>query len=169
MASNLLKYYQSKAAMTITLASLADDSTNLLTGRTGTEVDNTTNLYADYHVAGQITTGTSPTAGKTIEIWAFANLDGLTHTLYPDTLTGADAGATLTSANVKGGFVKRLKQITVDSTTARAYPFGPISIDALFNGVPPYWNIFVINGSGVALNATAGNHVINYWGLGYKI
>ena len=57
--------YNADAALTFTLASLAS-SASLVAGRESTAVDNGTTLAVDYLVSGKITTGTSPTANKTI-------------------------------------------------------------------------------------------------------
>lgn len=161
MASNLLDRYGDVASLTISLASLANDSTNLLAGQQSTVISNLTDLWPDYKVRGFITTGTSPTAGNTIEIWAFASVnDAPNTTTYPDVFGASDAARTLTSNNVKQIALRHVATITVDSTSNRTYWFAPVSIARLFNGVPPHWGIMVINGSGVALNGTGSNHGI---------
>lgn len=149
--------YGASAALTLTLNSLANDSTNLLAGRGSTVVDNTSDLGVDVLVSGVIKTGTSPTAGNNIEVWAWSILDDTP--TYPDTITGSDANITLTSLNVKtAGAFKLGTLITVDSTSNRTYPF-IFSLAALFGGTAPKkWGIWVVNGSGVALNS-AGNTV----------
>lgn len=154
--------YASSAAYTIGLGSLASDTT-LLAGRESTAVSNTANKYMDYLVAGKIRAGTSPTAGNTIEVWAYGSLDDTP--TYPDVLDGTDSAETLTSANVKANMIKLVASITVDSTTDRDYFFGPVSLAALFGAVPKNHGLFVTNGSGAALNATAGNHVLSHTGI----
>ncbi|NBW19056.1 MAG: hypothetical protein EBR82_64880 [Caulobacteraceae bacterium] len=62
-------YYVSPSDATITLASLASD-TNLLAGRESNAIDNSSNLYLDYLISGKVTTGTSPTTARSIEVWA---------------------------------------------------------------------------------------------------
>ncbi len=60
---------------TITLANLATD-VNLLAGRAGTAIDQKdTDDAIDALVGGLVTTGTSPTASKQIEVWAYASPD----------------------------------------------------------------------------------------------
>lgn len=150
-------------ALTITLASLADDNTNMLAGRASTAVDNTTNLDLDHLVSGKITLGTSPTAARTVEVWAYAYHKIASGTpTYPDSITGTDAAKTMTSMNVKYGALALVAQLLTDATTGRVLYFKPTSIALLFGSLPPYWGIFVVQGSGVALDATGGNHEIVY-------
>lgn len=170
MPSNLLDRYGDILSLTISLASLANDSTNLLAGQQSSVISNLTDLWPDYKVKGFITTGTSPTAGNTIEIWAFSSMNDAPNSVtYPDVFGASDAARTLTSANVKLSGMKHMHTITVDSTSNRTYPVPPISVARLFNGVPPHWGVFVINGSGAALNSTSGNHALYYGGEGGQI
>lgn len=152
----------SSAALTLTLASLASDST-LLTGRASTAVDNTTNQDLDHLVSGIVTTGTTPTANTSIEIWAWASYKTAAGVpSYPDSITGADAGKTITASGVKQAMLRQVASIAVDNTSNRTYPFAPVSIANLFGGMPKFWGLFVVHSTGVALNATAANHDIQY-------
>lgn len=170
MATNIQARYGSFSSLTITLASLANDSTNLLAGRQSTVVANGSNLWIDYLITGKITCGTSPTAGNTIEIWAFGSYDDAPNSvLYPDVLGASDAAVTFTSNNVKQVAVRPLSFITVDSATDRSYYFGPVSLATCFGFVPIHWGVVVINGSGVALNSSAGNHYINFVPVGSQL
>ena len=76
MATVLTTTYDSTAntnALTCTIASLAT-STSLLAGRNTSIIDTTSANYVDITVFGQITTGTTPTTGKTIALYAYAPL-----------------------------------------------------------------------------------------------
>lgn len=153
-------------ALTIGLATgpLASD-TNLLAGRASTVVDNSSIGDLDHLVSGVITTGTTPTANTTIELWVYAHHLIVSSTpSYPDGITGSDANKSMTSANVKAAALVRAPvTLVVDGTSNRSYYFAPFSIAALFGGtMPPYWGLFVVHNTGAALNATAGNHVIAY-------
>jgi hypothetical protein len=156
--ASILNFYPAASDITITLASLATDA-NLLVGRQSTAVDNTTNLYTDYLVSGKITTGTTPTVSKTIEVWAVGSWDG---TNWPDVITGAgDAGKTFTTADIKSSVTRLLGVMAVTATSNVAYHFGPVSVAGIFGGsLPPKFAIFVTHNTAVALNATAGNHQI---------
>ncbi len=165
MAADIKTKYPatSSVALTLAIASLASD-TNLLAGRAGTAVDNTTNLDLDHLVSGLITTGTTPTVSTTIEIWVYSYRSIASGTpTYPDGITGTDANKTMTSANVKASALVRAATIVVDATSNRGYEFAPFSISALFGGsMPPFWGLFVVHNTAAALHATAGNHVIHY-------
>jgi hypothetical protein len=152
----------SSVALALTLAGLASDTT-LLAGRASAAVDNTANADLDHLVSGVIATGTSPTANTSIEIWAYASYKTAAGApTYPDGFTGADAAKTMTAAGVKIGALRLVATITVDATSNRAYPFAPVSIASLFGAMPKFWGLFVVHNTGVALNATAGNHDLQY-------
>lgn len=143
----------STVALTHNLASLASD-TNLLAGRASTAVDNTANQDVDHQVSGVIKTGTTPTVSTTIELWvyAFRSLAAGTPT-YPDSITGADANKTMTSANVKYAGMKLAASITVDATSNRDYDIALFSVAWLFGYMPQFWGIFAVHNTGAALNA----------------
>ena len=161
MASQKLVYAAS-ADLTITLASLATDA-NLLTGRESTVVDNSSNLYLDYLISDKITTGTSPTTAKCIEVWAYAAQNDTP--LYPDVFDGTDSAETITNIEIKQVALRLVAVMTTTSTSNIAYYFPPTSIAQLFGQVPKKWGIFVTHNTGVNLNATGGNHVISAVGI----
>jgi hypothetical protein len=149
--------YGSAFDLTITLVSLASD-TNLLAGRESAAIDNTSDKMLDYLISGKITTGTSPTAARSIQIWAVASFDG---TSWPDVFDGTNSDETISLANVKNSSVCRLvDELSTTATTDEDYYFAGVSIARLFGSVPPKFVLFVTHNTGVALNATAGNHVI---------
>ena len=149
--------YPAASDLTITLASLASD-TNLLTGRESAVIDNTANLYLDILISGKITAGTSPTAARSIEVWAVGSWDG---TNWPDVFDGTESAETITSADIKASVTRYLAAMATANPSDRAYHFGPVSLAAAFGGVlPPKIVLFVTHSTAVALNATAGNHQI---------
>jgi hypothetical protein len=158
LTTNLMNYVAS-SAVTITLASLATSST-WLAGRESTAIDNSTNKYLDYLLAGNVTVGTTPTASTEIRVYVVAMVDD---TVWPDVFDGTDSVETVTSAGVGSGFLKLAAVMLCDATTSdRAYPFGPISVASLFGGVcPRKFVVFVTHNTGVNLNATGGNHYVN--------
>lgn len=152
----------SSVAITCAIASLASD-TNLLAGRAGTAIANSTDLDLDHLVSGVVTTGTSPTAGTRIEVWAYADYKRVSGTpTYPDSITGTDAAKTMTSDNVKQSALRLVATIVVDSTSDRPYAFAPVSIVALFGQVPANWGLFIVHNTAVTLNSTGGNHELHY-------
>jgi len=154
MADLNVKYGTTNQAITVTLASLANTAF-----RESTAISNTTNLFLDVLVGGLITTGTSPTVSTNIVIYTYGSVDG--GTLYSGNASGTDAAYTGPSAQLK-----KLGVITVDATSDKGYEFGPFSIAQAFGGVVPAdWGLVFKNETGVALNATGGNHDINYQGV----
>jgi len=154
--------YASSAALTITLASLATSAT-LVAGRESTAVDNTTNLYLDYMLAGKITTGTSPTTAKEIRVYVYALVEDAT---YPDVFDGTDSDETVTSTGIRDAALRLAAVIPTTADSDRTYWFGPVSVAALFGGVlPKKWGVFVTHSTGVNLNSTGGNHAIYQTGV----
>jgi hypothetical protein len=142
--------------VTIALASLASNS-GLTTGVESDAVDNTTNLYLDYLIAGKITTGTSPTAGV-IEVHVVGISDDTT---WPDVFDGTGSAETVTSSDIKNSICKPVAVMTTDATSNRAYPFGPVSVANLFGStLPSKFVVFVTHSTVAALNATGANHAI---------
>jgi hypothetical protein len=149
--------YGTASDVTITLASLASD-TNLLTGRESDVIDNTSLLVLDYLVSGKIAAGTSPTAARSIEVWAVGSWDG---TNWPDVFDGTESAETITSADIKASVCRFLAAMATANTTDRVYHFGPVSLASAFGGtLPPKVVLFITHSTGVALNSTSGNHQI---------
>lgn len=148
--------YGTASDVTITLASLASD-TSLLTGRESTAVDNTSSLVLDYLISGKITTGTGPTTGRSIEVWAVGSWDG---TNWPEVFDGTDSAET-TTAEMKPSICRFIAAIATTATADRAYHFGPVSLASAFGGtLPPKFVFFVTHSTGSNLNGTAGNQQI---------
>jgi hypothetical protein len=149
--------YVASSAVTITLAALPASST-LLAGRESTLIDNSANGYQDYILGGQIMTGTSPTAG-TIEIDVVVMSDDAT---WPDVFDGTDSAETVSLAEIKQSICIPAKSISTTTASNQAYPFGGVSVAALFGGTCPRKFIcFVTHNTGVNLHATGGNHFIS--------
>jgi len=150
--------YGAAADVTLTAASLAT-STPKTAGQESTLVDNTTDLYDDFLVSGKITTGTSPTTAKTIELWCIPSWDGTT---WPDVFDGTDSAETITNAEVKVGLLRALVwSVGTNATSNVTYHFAGVSIAAMFGGVvPPKFSFFLTHDTAVNLNSTAGNHQV---------
>lgn len=145
------------------IASLAS-STTKVAGYETDAISNAADLYDDVLISGKITTGTTPTVSRTIDVWAWGQLSDVP--AYHDVLDGTGSAETFTSENVRNAALELLAQIVVDATSDRAYFFGPRSLARLFGAVPKRWGLFVTHDTVATLNATAGNH--EFHGMGIK-
>jgi len=162
MSTTAKPLYGTATAMTITLASLGSSG---VSGRQSTTIDNTSDLADDSHVFVKATTGTSPTGGNAISIYAFGSTDG---TLYSGGLGASDATVSPSPTPINGG-LQLLATFTVVSASNTAYSGGPYSIANAFGGtMPRKWGIFIVQNTGAALNATAGNHSVVYTPVQYQ-
>ncbi len=156
-AGDIKLAYNAPTTVTMTLASLASSSTRLV-GRESQAISNSSTLAFDTLVAGKVTTGTSPTADRRIEVWLYGSVDG---SVYPDTLTGTDSARTITTANIKRSGLKLAAVMLTDSTSNRQYSWGPLSVAELFGGIlPVQWGVFITHDTGVNLHATGSNHYV---------
>lgn len=160
MPSNVLEKYGSKQTLTAAVASLASD-TNLLAGIESSVIDNTTDGYWDIIISGKVTTGTSPTSARQIEVWAVA-WDGAN---YPDCFDGTSSSETITSSDIKNSICKYIATMSTNNTSDRTYHFTGVSLRGAFgNCLPSKVVLFIVHNTGVALNATAANHEFSYYG-----
>lgn len=144
--------------LTITLASLASD-TNLLAGRESTAVVSSSQANVeDFLLSGRVTTGTTPTVDKFIEIWAYAQIDDTP--TYPDVLDGTDSNETITSSAIKNASLRFITAILTDATSDQGYDWGPVSVRDLFGELPERFGVFIVHDTAVNLNSTAGNHFV---------
>lgn len=155
--ANVKIAYGASSDLTITLASLASST---LAGREGSEVINTSNLYLDLLEAGVVTVGTGPSANTTINITAVGKRND---TDWPDVFDGTDSAETVTNQQIYDQICKPVATIQVVLTTSDVgYAIGPNSVAAAFGGMlPKSWVPFVSQNTGVALNATGGNHKLS--------
>jgi hypothetical protein len=148
-------FYPSIITPTITVAGLAHDA-SLLIGQQSTAI---TSDVLDYSVRGKIRTGTGPTTGRAIELWAVASWDG--GTTWPNAFGASNAGRTISSAENKNQICRLVASIATVATSDQDYPFSCESLAAIFAGkLPKSWVLWLVHSTGVPLNATAGNHSI---------
>ena len=153
--------YGGAADLTITLASLASD-TNLVAGRASTAISNITDDCIDAIVQGFTTTVSNPTASRQIEVWAYGSVDGST---YSGGATGSDANLTPQEKTL----MKLLTIIPTASTANQQYNWGPFSIAQAFGGtMPRNWGIYVVQNTGVNLNASTSLHKVTYNPVKYE-
>lgn len=161
MPNSILKKYGSKTTITAAVASLVSD-TNLLAGIESSIIDNSTDGFDDILISGKITTGTSPTASRQIEVWAVA-WDGAN---WPDVFDGTTSAETITSADIKNAICKPVAILATNNTSDRTYHYSGVSARAVFGGeLPSKFVLFIVHNTGVNLNSTAGNHEFSYVGV----
>lgn len=152
------------ASQAITLL-LAPSGTGLANGgaRESTAIDNTTNKYLDamVYLAVKLATG-SPAGEKVIKVYFAASEDG---TNYTYNATGSDGALTMVSpANLLGPFI-------IQAPNSGAVVWKAVfPVAQFFGGVlPPKWSIVLVNNTGLALDATEGNHTKEYRGVYYTV
>ena len=161
MASDILTKYSAQETITAAVASLASD-TNLLAGLESSIIDNSSTGYDDRLLSGKITTGTSPTASRQIEVWAI----GWDGSGWPDVFDGTTSNETITSSDIKNAICKPIAIMSTNSTSDRTYWFTGVSLRQAFGGtMPEKCVLFIVHNTGAALNATAGNHAFYATGV----
>lgn len=152
--------YATPVALTWTPASLASGSYD-----GSASVTNTSNKYVDAMIGGFITTGTSPTVNKIIEIYAYASWDG--GTTFTAGMSGSDGGTPGTNEESQ---LILLTAIPTDATSDHKYEWGPVSIASAFGGtMPEDWGLVVYHDTAVNLNSTAGNQEAKYTGIKFDV
>lgn len=148
--------YRASSTVTNAIESLATSST-WVAGYESATIDNTSNLDLDILLSGITTVGTTPTANTVIEHWVVPIIDSDGST-WPDVFDGTTSAETVTSREILLSCGKLAASIDVPSTTSNiSYPWGAVSVRALFGSVPPKFVVFTTHNTGVNLNATAGN------------
>lgn len=140
-------YGTSNQAITCTITSLANNGQ-----RGSASIDNTTNLFLDALVHVKVKSNASGTGSTgSVNVYAYGTADG--GTTYSDSVTGTDAGQTLTSP-------PNLRLIGVINVVANAttYNGGPFSVAQAFGGIlPDHWGIVIENKTSATLDASVGS------------
>lgn len=146
--SNLIRAeHGTPTALTITLASLATSTSGV--GRQSNLVDNT-DLAQFIRIYFKVTTGTSPTANKSIQFYLITADAPSAPTIITDGAGTSDAGITIVTA-------KLVNVVQTTSTSNQAY-----QDSFLIRNPGRAFAIAVVHDTGANLHATAGNHVIEY-------
>lgn len=153
MANEILSKFGSTTAITISLGGLASGS-----ARQGTIVDNTSNKFPRVKVAASIKLGTSPTANTLISLYLISDDNG-SGPIRTDGAGASDAAITLRNAQAFGTL-----------TTGGSPSTGDVLADVFTIDEPgAKWTVAVLNGDTVSLDATNGNHVIEFYGVNPEI
>lgn len=146
MANEIKRKFGTPTQLTITLASLASSTSGV--GRQSTMVDNSSTRFERLHIQGKITTGTSPTASRTISIYLIRS-DATRRT---DGAGASDAALTVITADL-------VYAVATTNVSDTAYQFAFV-----IEAPGPEWGLAVVHDTAVNLNSTAGNHFLYYTG-----
>lgn len=147
--------------MTHSLASMATSSTRLVGWETASLDITSLGPVVDVLFNIRITTGTSPTTARQIEVWPIAQNADAT---WPGVFDGTSSAETIASAELKNALCRiPLAIFGTNATSDVSYEATGVSLAQCFGGVlPKAVVLFVTHDTGVNLNSTAGNHVIGY-------
>lgn len=150
--------YAATGTYAITVTSLASD-TNLLAGRQGDSLTNTSNKYLDEIFTAQVRSGASMTANRAIEFHIVGAFNDSTS--YPTPFATTDAAITIGFADQKYSMVAPIAIIGTTQTAASVqYWVRPTGIRQLFaDGLPVAHAPFITQSTGQNLNATATTHI----------
>ena len=163
MATEKISYLTAVELTYTSLGSLAA-SAGLTGGAESSAVDNSSNLYMDYLLAGNFKTAATNGLIGYIEVWVIGQLED---TLWPDVFDGTDSAETVTNRDTLIGFGKQAGVIYAPNATAsQIYAFGPVSVAQLFGGIcPRKFVVFVTHsvqtGANTWVAAAAGPPQIN--------
>lgn len=149
MANEIKALLGNNTALTITIASLNTVLVGSVQGQQSSTVSNTSDLFQKIHIYAQVTTGTSPTADKSIKMYQMTS-DGAGY--YTDGGGGKDSVLTVVNANL-------IAAVATDATSDKAY-----TLEATINNPGAEWGVVVVQDTGKALNTTGGNHFVRYTG-----
>jgi hypothetical protein len=148
MPTPITSKFGTSTAMTITLASLASSTTGV--GRQATMVDNSSDLGQMIRVYFKVTTGTSPTANRTIQFYLITADLTSSPNIITDGAGASDAGLTVVAAPL-------LYTIPTTSTSNQTYQGS-----FLIRNPGVSWGIAVVHDTAVNLNSTGSNHALRY-------
>lgn len=164
--ANIKVAYAATTTPTLTLASLAASST-LLAGRESTAISNASNLYLDYHIAGNFKTAASNHQVGKIQVALVGARDDTP--TWPDVFDGTDSTETVSQAEIYNSVCKLAAVMATIASASITYSFGPSSVAARFGGfLPVQFVIFVSHSSETSTNAwsaTEGDHAVRLTGL----
>lgn len=149
MANEIQSKYSAPAALTISVASLADSSEGV--GRQCTLVTDSGAGYARIHLNIKLKLGTSPTGNRYIYVYAIRG-DGTRRT---DGAGASDAALTVLSAECLGAMPNKASPATGDV----------LQKDFILENPGLEWGIVIVNNTGVPLDSTAGNHECYWYGV----
>jgi hypothetical protein len=161
--ANVKTAYAASVEVTITLASLAASST-LLAGQESTFIDNRTNLFLNYTMAGHYKAGAANAqVGAINTAIVGCEGDGAGTPVWQNVFDGTDSTETVSLQSVYDQICKVGSSITTTATNDLVWPFN-FSVAGLFGGdCPLAFVVFVSHNAETSTNvwsATEGDHSI---------
>lgn len=155
MATEIKDKFATSAALTITLASLADGA-----GRQSTLVDNSTARYQEILIYVKCKMGSSaPNANSILEIYLLrGDKDAATEHLS-DGAGASDAALTPLNAQLVGALRNKASPSAGDVLHG----------EFLIHRPGPKWGIAIFNRAGISFDSTGSNHWIRYVGINPEV
>jgi hypothetical protein len=158
--ANIEQEYSTSAALTITIAALASDTSAPYAGRQATLVSNTTTRYEKVTIYYKIRQGTSPTGNRAVYFYLIRSDNDAT-TQHEDGGAGASDAAWTVPSNM----------VPVHVAPNAASPATGDDLEGSFviYDPGPEWTIGIHHDTGVNLDADAGDHYIRWIGSNPEI
>lgn len=145
-------------ALTVTNLQALASSATFQSGWSSAWVDDTTTVALDYEVSGQLTSGTTPTAGSARVYTYSIHADGTTSPdLFSAGTEGTEGAATLHDSEQLDASIVMLWSTSIDTTTNDVYTMPSRSIEQAFGNVPLKWALYGAHDTVAALKATSGS------------
>lgn len=143
-------------AITFDISSLGS-SASFLAGRESSQIDNSSNAFADVMVYVKPILGhasTAPTVGQMIQLYVWGSKESLATTAI-DVLDGTDSAETLSHASILQSLRLAGAPAVTVATAGLAYIIQPFCVAPLFGGVmPKFWGLFLSHNHTGALAAS---------------
>ena len=147
MPSKALATFETGQTLTISLASIANGA-----GRISAVIDNTTTRAPAGMLFVRVTTGgTAPTANTPIKVYLIRRSNMATD------ISDANLGTTDAAVTAEPTNAEQVGSIIVGTGTNTQYDKAIPIYD-----LSPEFSVVIWNATGQALNATAGNHIVQY-------
>ena len=141
-------------------------SSTLDLGRQSAVADNTSGFddAVDAMVGGIITTSTTASTNRQIEVWSFGSWDNGS-TFSGRGLSTVDAEVSVSSMKTLLKLVTIIPAMQGSST----YQWGPFSVAQVYGGLmPTKWGIFITHNTGVSTSLGSGEHNVSYIPVKYE-
>ena len=139
-------------------------SSTLDFGRQSAVADNTVDDAVDAMVGGMITTSTTASTLRQIEVWSFGSWDnGSTYSIRG--ASSVDASMNVSSMKTLMKLVTIIPAMQGSST----YQWGPFSVAQVYGGLmPTRWGIFVTHNTGVSTALSNTSSALSYIPVKYE-